>query len=824
MIAVLAFECVFGSFLTLELRLSAASAGNLPVRSDPVYNAAAEAAIIEHQSVPHIVMLDSEWATCSSRGNGSSLLLKLPPLDAPSPATPEPFVAPMQAALDQLREKWNARMSIMGHVAIPKKKKGKPFLLPPDSSIPIHGTVVYDRIRSVDARQLTFGLSLPELIERLSARSGGRSYSRESDDTALPTISGEKDIAEGRACKFVVARTTMSGDSELEPDASVDVHPCCWEKKPDFLEFESRFESGNLRRAVKISGTDNEYDLVLSPDMNTYGHTQWFFFRVRGLEEGQHYKFNIVNLEKSDSLYNMGLRPLMFSERTYAMQGMGWFRCGHNIAYFSNGIRRMHRAKTSYYQTLTFTISTPYANDTIYLAHCYPYTFSMLKEYVHRITTSLSDFNIVKCKSIGESLAGNDIQCLTVTNFKSSPEAIRARRGVLLSARVHPGESNSSYMMKGAIDFLLSSSPEAQRLREVFVFKIVPMINPDGVACGNYRCSLSGNDLNRRWKSPQMLAHPEIYNLRIMIKRFQEDRSVVMFCDLHGHSRKYDTFIYACNPKYWKTFFPSSEGPPKYLERLVPKVLNKLVPNFSYNGCAYSVSKSKEGTGRVTAWKEFKIFNSFTMEASFAGARGASPGMESAFSVNRVAGTHYGRMDLEELGSGLCMATCLVWASDSAVNSAISDRVLSISKARGDHEHVTSSLAEILALSDSDGDGQDSSSDDNVILDPTKILGGDSVKSKIMSMKLAFKQDLPLGLKLEKRPTVEESAAEAATSAAEARNKKKDEMKPIVKPMRCVSRIDIIPIDQSSNVLFQLRQVRRNSAQQTSEGRIHNCC
>jgi hypothetical protein len=777
--------------IPLRFRISAASAGNLPIKSDPVYNSA-DTAGIEQQSVPHIVMLDSEWATSTSRGNGSTLLLKLPPLDAPSPAHPEPFVAPMQATLDQLREKWNARMSSMGHVAIPKKKKGKPFLLAADSSIPIHGTVVYDRIRSVDARQLTCGVSLPELIERLGAHASSFQR-RDADEPALPTVVGARDPPDGRACKFVVARTNMSGDSELGPDASIDSHPCLWEKQPEFLEFESRFESGNLRRAVKISGSNNEYDLVLSPDMNTYGHTQWFFFRVRGLVEGQHYKFNIVNLEKSDSLYNMGLRPLMFSERTFDMQGMGWFRCGHNIAYFSNGIRRLHRSKTVYYQTLTFTVSTPYANDTIYLAHCYPYTFSMLKEYVHRITTSLADSNIIKCKPIGESLAGNDIYCLTVTNFKSSPEAIRSRRGVLLSARVHPGESNSSYMMKGSIDFILGSSPEAQRLREVFVFKIVPMINPDGVACGNYRCSLSGNDLNRRWKNPEMIAHPEIYNLKIMLKRFQEDRPVVMFCDLHGHSRKYNTFIYACNPKYWKSFFPSSDGPPKYLERLVPKVLNKLVPGFSYDGCAYSVSKSKEGTGRVTVWKEFKIFNSFTMEASFAGTRGPSSGMDSAFSISRMSGIHYGRADLEELGSGLCVATCLVWASDSAVSHSINERVLNISKARGDHDHVTNSLAEILALSDSDGDGQDSSSDDNVILDPTKILGGENLKSKMLSMKaaMAFKQGLSFGTKVEKQVTTQTTADAAATAAAaaEARAKRKEKLKqkdPKAQPMRCV--------------------------------------
>jgi len=42
------------------------------------------------------------------------------------------------------------------------------------------------------------------------------------------------------------------------------------------LVFESRFESGNLFSALKVS--DNEYNMLLSNDVNTSGHTQWFFF------------------------------------------------------------------------------------------------------------------------------------------------------------------------------------------------------------------------------------------------------------------------------------------------------------------------------------------------------------------------------------------------------------------------------------------------------------------------------------------------------------------------------------------------------------------
>ena len=51
--------------------------------------------------------------------------------------------------------------------------------------------------------------------------------------------------------------------------------------------------------------------------------------------------------------------------------------------------------------------------------------------------------------------------------------------------------------MEGMIKFLVSDDINAIKLRDRFVFKIVPMLNPDGVTVGNYRCSLAAVDLNR---------------------------------------------------------------------------------------------------------------------------------------------------------------------------------------------------------------------------------------------------------------------------------------------------------------------------------------
>lgn len=66
-----------------------------------------------------------------------------------------------------------------------------------------------------------------------------------------------------------------------------------------------------------------------------------------------------------------------------------------------------------------------------------------------------------------------------------------------MAARVHPGESNASFIMQGFLKFITGMSLEAQELRRKIVFKVVPMTNPDGVIAGNYRTGLEGNDLNR---------------------------------------------------------------------------------------------------------------------------------------------------------------------------------------------------------------------------------------------------------------------------------------------------------------------------------------
>ncbi|RXM32341.1 Cytosolic carboxypeptidase 1 [Acipenser ruthenus] len=92
-------------------------------------------------------------------------------------------------------------------------------------------------------------------------------------------------------------------------------------------------------------------------------------------------------------------------------------------------------------------------------------------------------------QTLCETLAGNPCPIITITAQPPSRSwnhlhQFRNRPCVLLTARVHPGESNASWVMKGTLEFLCSSHPVAESLRDAYIFKIIPMLNPDGVING----------------------------------------------------------------------------------------------------------------------------------------------------------------------------------------------------------------------------------------------------------------------------------------------------------------------------------------------------
>ncbi|XP_060133861.1 cytosolic carboxypeptidase 2 isoform X3 [Zootoca vivipara] len=416
----------------------------------------------------------------------------------------------------------------------------------------------------------------------------------------------------------------VGGSKEPIKSAAVSLR----DPEDTMLLFESRFESGNLQKAIRVG--EYEYELTLRTDLYTSKYTQWYYFRVQNTRKDVTYRFTIVNLMKAKSLYSVGMKPLLYSEKDAKSHGIGWRREGSDIKYYKYNTED---GQTLY--CLTWTFRFPHSHDTCYFAHFYPYTYTDLQHYLMTLVNNPLYSQYCKLRPLCRSLAGNTVYLLTITNPSKSAIAAAAKKAIVLSARVHPGETNSSWVMRGFLDFILSDSPDARLLRDLFIFKVVPMLNPDGVIVGNYRCSLAGRDLNRNYRTVLKESFPCIWHTRAMIKRVLEEREVLLYCDFHGHSRKNNIFMYGCNNKYAQERL--------FHERIFPLMLSKNIPDkFSFNSCKFQVQKCKEGTGRVVMWR-MGIVNSYTMESTFSGT-----------TLGNNNNSHFTYEDLKSLGYHVC--------------------------------------------------------------------------------------------------------------------------------------------------------------------------
>lgn len=223
---------------------------------------------------------------------------------------------------------------------------------------------------------------------------------------------------------------------------------------------------------------------------------------------------------------------------------------------------------------------------------------------------------------------------------------------IVLSARVHPGEPNSSWMMKGMIDYLTGSSAGATVLRRNFVFKVVPMLNPDGVINGNTRVNLAGWDLNRKWANQVEKFFPTVFHLKRQLASYQSRGRVAINCDLHGHSISRNIFTYGCySHKANGTTTTATEEPRSQIKhikgdpRVFPMIVARHSAFFSFANCDFKVQKSKLTTARVVVHHELGVTNSYTLEASFCGP-----------DFGPRKGTQFSTWDLEGMGRSWCQS------------------------------------------------------------------------------------------------------------------------------------------------------------------------
>ncbi|XP_066993857.2 cytosolic carboxypeptidase-like protein 5 isoform X2 [Anabrus simplex] len=331
--------------------------------------------------------------------------------------------------------------------------------------------------------------------------------------------------------------------------------------------FVSNFDSGNLARVElvpkttdgnanatgKVSPADDvpdfEFNIWTKPDCagTEYENSNrtWFYFGIKGGAPFSLVKLNIVNLNKQSKMYSQGMAPVyrMIPGRAH------WERIKDKPTYVS--------------EDNVFILSFKYRTlenlrAVTYFAFTYPYSYlevqNMLKgidarfknlEDEPRLSTSLDDIYYHR-ECVCHSLEGRRIDLITISSRHlmgtereprlknlfpdpSTPRPFRflGKKVIFISARVHPGETPSSFVFNGLLNLLLSRDDTiAILLRKLYVFKLIPVLNPDGVARGHYRTDTRGVNLNRVYLNPSSVLHPSVFAARSLIRYYHHGREV----------------------------------------------------------------------------------------------------------------------------------------------------------------------------------------------------------------------------------------------------------------------------------------------------------
>ncbi len=219
---------------------------------------------------------------------------------------------------------------------------------------------------------------------------------------------------------------------------------------------------------------------------------------------------------------------------------------------------------------------------------------------------------------------------------------------VFVSARVHPGETPSQFCLEGLLELVSDlQDPRGERLRELFVFKVVPVLNPDGVALGHYRCDSLGANLNRSYHCASAAAQPAIAAvcqvLRLLSQPWalnssssvglaglppgspaaqaalaSQRRPLFLYLDMHAHANKRGCFLFGnkladgarqvANVSYSR------------LVALNTPFLDLAECDFSHKSkraTACNQETSKEGSGRVSVHAATGITHCYTLECNY---------------------------------------------------------------------------------------------------------------------------------------------------------------------------------------------------------------
>jgi hypothetical protein len=353
----------------------------------------------------------------------------------------------------------------------------------------------------------------------------------------------------------------------------------------DDIIFNSSFDQGNLINITYISGNSSGYRYYTAWSNYTtknFTDKHWWFYYSISNASGKNVLISINNLLAVD------------------ITGERWTNIEPFYSYDDNNSwNRIPFANFSCCSGNTFNVTINSEQDRVWIAPVPPYPVWKRDELIARAVAT----QYATTGSLGTLPAGQNLSYLTITDPNYPDDA---KYKIYIIAQQHSGETIATYVTEGLINYLLDETdPTAAKLRQSYIFKIIPLMNPEGVYYGISRytpfrgAGMNQFDLNRMW-----VGVPIDYNGAMETNLTFTDINATRpdaFIDLHTSINNETSTL-----NYLKAYYLSNSG-----TALLTKFLNNI--SAGRNGTEDYWPEDARGTG-TTLGSAYAVWSRLGLE------------------------------------------------------------------------------------------------------------------------------------------------------------------------------------------------------------------
>jgi hypothetical protein len=127
-----------------------------------------------------------------------------------------------------------------------------------------------------------------------------------------------------------------------------------------------------------------------------------------------------------------------------------------------------------------------FGKDHVFVSMRFPYSYGYNEAFLTKLVPKLAgDYPWCQVQELGKSKEKRALRIVQIGQ-EFHEDGQTPKPTVLIYAREHGNEHDTSHVAEGAIRFLLSKDEQAAKIRERVCFLIIPLVDPDGATDGKY--------------------------------------------------------------------------------------------------------------------------------------------------------------------------------------------------------------------------------------------------------------------------------------------------------------------------------------------------